>query len=141
MVAKASITHKPPSKFRWVVLGIIFTTYAINCADRSNIGVLIPFLKEDFPISNFEAGAIASFFFLGYAISQIPAGLFYGKFGIRSLATASICGFSLVTFLLGTVNSIASMKWLRLALGLTEGPTPVGMVSTINNWFPPQSRF
>lgn len=129
-------SDKKISHFRWVVLAIIFVTYAINFADRTNIGVLIPFLKADFEITNFEAGSIASFFFLGYAISQIPAGLFYSRYGVRKLASLSILGFSLVTFFLGTVNSITSMKWLRLLLGLTEGPTPVAMSSTINRWFP-----
>ncbi|WP_373657537.1 putative galactarate transporter [Sporomusa acidovorans DSM 3132] len=128
------------TRFRWVVLAIIFITYTINFADRSNVGVLIPFLKNDFPISNFEAGAIMSFFFLGYAVSQIPAGLFYSRYGVRGLATLSIFGFSFITFLLGTVNSIVSMKWLRFVLGIAEGPTPVGMTSTINNWFPSQEK-
>lgn len=128
------------SRFRWAILGIIFVTYTINFADRSNIGVLIPFLKMDFTINNLEAGALMSFFFLGYAVSQIPAGLFYGRFGVRGLATASIFGFSVVTFLLGTINALASMKWLRFLLGLVEGPTPVGISATINRWFPPREK-
>jgi sugar phosphate permease len=128
------------TRFRWVVLAIIFVTYSINFADRSNVGVIIPFLKQEFPINNLEAGAIMSFFFLGYAVSQIPAGLFFSRFGVRGLTSLSILGFSVITYFLGTINSIASMKWLRFALGITEGPTPVGMTSTINNWFPPKEK-
>lgn len=139
-VPRTSTLMSHVTHFRWVVLGIIFITYSINFADRSNVGVLIPFLKQEYPITNFEAGAIMSFFFLGYAVSQIPAGLFYSRFGIRSLASLSILGFSFITFLLGTVNSIVTMKWLRFALGIAEGPTPVGISSTINNWFPPQEK-
>ena len=135
-----NISTAGASRFRWVVLGIIFITYTINFADRSNIGVLIPFLKLEFPINNFEAGALMSFFFLGYAVSQIPAGLFYSRYGIRGLATLSIFGFSFVTFLLGTINSIVTMKWLRFLLGIAEGPTPVGVTSSINHWFPPQEK-
>lgn len=139
-VPQASTVLTHATRFRWVVLGIIFITYTINFADRSNVGVIIPFLKQEYPINNFEAGAIMSFFFLGYAVSQIPAGLFYSRFGVRELASLSIFGFSFVTFLLGTVNSIVTMKWLRFALGLAEGPTPVGITATINNWFPPQEK-
>lgn len=53
---------------------MIFLVYAINYADRTNIGAVLPFIIDEFHINNFEAGAIASMFFLGYAVSQIPAG-------------------------------------------------------------------
>ncbi len=60
--------------YRFVVLALIFIVYAINYADRTNIGAVLPFIIDEFHINNFEAGAIASMFFLGYALSQIPAG-------------------------------------------------------------------
>jgi MFS family permease len=41
------------------------------------------FIIDEFHINNFEAGAIASMFFLGYAVSQIPAGFFIAKRGTR----------------------------------------------------------
>lgn len=128
------------TRFRWVVLAIIFVTYAINFADRSNIGVALPFIQKEFHFNNFEAGAIASFFFLGYAISQIPAGFWLSKFGARGMVPVSILGFSLFTYLIGTAQSVAAIKWFRLGLGIFEGPTPVGLTSTINNWFPAKEK-
>ncbi len=129
-----------PTKFRWVVLAIIFITYTINYADRTNIGIALPFIQNEFHISNFEAGAVASFFFLGYAISQIPAGLALGKLGLRAIVSLSIIGFSFFTYLIGTASSASMLKWFRLGLGLCEGPTPVGLTTTINNWFPVKEK-
>ncbi len=129
-----------PTKFRWIVLAIIFITYTINYADRTNIGIALPFIQEEFHISNFEAGAVASFFFLGYAISQIPAGLALGKLGLRAIVSISIIGFSFFTYLIGTASSASMLKWFRLGLGLCEGPTPVGLTTTINNWFPMKEK-
>ena len=126
--------------FRWVIMGIIFVTYAINYMDRTNIGVVLPFISKEFSLSNFEAGALASTFFLGYAISQIPAGFLFGKFGTRGLVSLSILGFSLCTYLIGTASSPFMIKVYRFLLGVTEGPTPVGCVSTINNWFPAKEK-
>ncbi len=37
---------------------------------------------------------------------------------------------------MGTVSSVFGLKLVRLGLGLSEGPCPVGLASTINNWFP-----
>ena len=67
------------TNYRFVVLALIFIVYAINYADRTNIGAVLPFIIDEFHINNFEAGAIASMFFLGYALSQIPAGFLSPK--------------------------------------------------------------
>ncbi|WP_251258646.1 MFS transporter, partial [Enterobacter hormaechei] len=40
----------------------------------------------------------------------------------------------------GTATSVLGLKCIRLRLGLTEGPCPVGLASTINNWFPPKEK-
>nr|VXZ86860.1 Uncharacterised protein [Klebsiella pneumoniae] len=45
-----------------MVLTMIFLVYAINYADRTNIGAVLPFIIDEFHINNFEAGAIASMF-------------------------------------------------------------------------------
>lgn len=60
-------TDARKTKYRFVVLTMIFLVYAINYADRTNIGAVLPFIIDEFHINNFEAGAIASMFFLGYA--------------------------------------------------------------------------
>jgi len=128
------------SHYRWVVLSMIFTLYVVCMADRTNIGVALPFIQKDFSLSNFQAGAISSFFFLGYAISQIPAGFLLGKKGTRGIVTVAVIAFSAITFLLGTVSGAAVLVLLRLALGLAEGPVPVSMTSTINQWFPAKEK-
>jgi len=128
------------TRYRWVVMAVIFVTYAINYADRTNIGIALPFITKDFGLSNFQAGTLASMFFLGYAITQIPAGFWYARFGTRGLVSLSILGFSFFTYLIGTCGSAVGIKWARLGLGFFEGPTPVGCTSTINNWFPPREK-
>ena len=133
-------TGAKKTNYRFVVLAIIFAVYAINYADRTNIGAVLPFIIDEFHINNFEAGAIASMFFLGYAISQIPAGFFIAKRGTRGLVALSIFGFSAFTWLMGTVSSVFGLKLVRLGLGLSEGPCPVGLASSINNWFPAKEK-
>jgi len=129
-----------PTAYRWVVMGTIFVGYVVCMADRSNIGALLPFVKKEFVISNFTMGAISSFFFLGYAVSQIPAGLLIGKKGTRTIVSIAILAFSVVTFLMGFTTAAIALLALRLVLGLAEGPVPVGMTSTVNAWFPAKEK-
>ncbi|MDK9661974.1 MFS transporter [Propionibacterium freudenreichii] len=129
-----------PTHFRWVVLATIFVTYVVCMADRSNVGAILPMIKGEFSISNFQSGAISSFFFLGYAISQIPAGLLMTKKGTRGIVSLAVLVFSIITFLMGFTTSAIALLVLRLLLGIMEGPTPVGMTSTINAWFPAKEK-
>lgn len=132
----ASARAQRPTSYRWVVLAIIFLGYVVCMADRSNVGAVLPYIKDEFHISNFASGAISSFFFLGYAVSQIPAGLMMEKWGVRTIVSVAVLLFSVVTFAMGYTTTAVMLIVLRLLLGLCEGATPVGMTTTINNWFP-----
>ncbi|MEH7116791.1 MFS transporter [Neobacillus vireti] len=136
----AGLAGKKKTGYRWLVLSLVFLVYIVCYADRTNIGVVLPFLKEDFGLNNFQAGAISSFFFLGYACSQIPAGFLLGKKGTRGVVALAVIAFSVVTFFLGTVSGAALLILLRLLLGLAEGPVPVSMTTTINHWFPAKEK-
>jgi sugar phosphate permease len=118
----------------------MFSGYTMCFADRGNIGVVLPALKTEFSMTNMEAGALMSFFFVGYATTQIPAGFFASRFGTRGLVSCSMLGFSLFTYFISTANSAHAIKWLRIGLGCCEGPFPIGATATIKNWFPPRER-
>lgn len=141
-VATDSTVEQPQkrSNFRWAVLAIVCVFQMINFADRANIGVVIPSLRTEFGISNAEAGALASIFFLGYAFMQIPAGFLVSRFGTRGFVASTIFLFSGFTYMIGTATNVFQVKMYRLLLGITEAPTPVGASTTIKNWFPPKER-
>ncbi|SFM33551.1 MFS transporter [Pelosinus propionicus] len=140
LAAEDKRIEQKKTKYRWVVLLIIMTTYLIQYADRSNLAIVLPYLRQEYPISNLEAGLLMSLFFLGYVITQLPSSLLYRRFGTRTIVPISVVGFSIFTYLIGTTHSAFAIKWLRLGLGLAEGPTPIGITTTINNWFPPKEK-
>jgi MFS transporter, ACS family, glucarate transporter len=129
-----------PTRFRWVVAGLIFLIYTIAAADRANIGIALPFIRKEFAMSNTEAGALLSLFLFAYALAQLPSGFATSRFGVRRIFTGAMILTSIFTGLIGTTSSIIGLKIYRFALGLAEGPLPVGIASTINNWFPPHEK-
>jgi len=133
------ITEKP-TKFRWVVAGLIFLVYTVAAADRANIGIALPFIRKEFHMSNTEAGGLVSLFLLAYAIAQMPSGFAYSKFGVRRIFSFAMIATSIFTGLIGSSSSPLMMKIYRFGLGLAEGPLPIGITSTINNWFPPREK-
>ena len=128
------------TRYRWIVLLMIYVTYMIAGADRANIGVLIPVIRQDFNLSNTDVGALASLFYISYAIIQIPAGYLFQKFGVRKLLVGSMVLTSLATLVTGLAATTLQLKLARFVLGAAEGPINIGIVSTINRWFPPQEK-
>ncbi|WP_434630718.1 MFS transporter [Pseudomonas sp. Z1-29] len=128
------------SRYRWVVATLIFLIYTIAAADRANLGVALPFIRKEFEMSNAEAGGLMSLFLLAYAMAQIPSGFAFGRFGVSKILPGAMILTSVMTGLVGTAGSLLALKLYRLGLGLAEGPLPISMTTTINNWFPPREK-
>lgn len=126
--------------YRWIVLGIIFILYTIATADRANFGMALPYIKQEFGLSNKDAGLLIGFFFTFYAIGQIPCGFIYRKVQVRTLIPISMILTSLCTWFIGHTGSILLLKFFRAGLGLAEAPLGIGCGTTINNWFPPKEK-
>src|SRR4051812_668237 len=82
-IARPEALTQSKTSYRWVVMGLIFLVYTMAAADRANIGIVLPFIKNEFNMSNTEAGAVVSLFFIGYSLAQIPAGFLVKRFGVR----------------------------------------------------------
>lgn len=128
------------SNYRWVVATLIFLIYTIAAADRANLGVALPFIRKEFEMSNAEAGGLMSLFLLAYALAQIPSGFAFGRFGVSRILPGAMVLTSLLTGLVGTASSLLALKLYRLGLGVAEGPLPISMTTTINNWFPAREK-
>ena len=126
--------------YRKFVLLIVFIMYTLVFGSRISIGVTIPALVSEFGMSNTEAGALSGFFFLGYFLTQVPAGLWIARSGCRVLVGAALCLMSLFLWLFGSMSTLTWAGWYRLGLGVTQGPISVGGNSIIGQWFPPKEQ-
>jgi ACS family glucarate transporter-like MFS transporter len=133
-------SKEPRTGYRWIVLAIIFVTYTIAGADRANLGVVIPTIRNEYHLSNTDVGSMAFLFYFCYAIVQIPSGYLFGKLGIKGLMVASMVLTSIATLFMGLAGSVIQLKAVRAVLGFAEGPINIGIVSTIYRWFPPQEK-
>lgn len=126
--------------YRKLVLLIVFIMYTLVFGSRISIGVTIPALVSEFGMSNTEAGALSGFFFLGYFLTQVPAGLWIARSGCRILVGVALCAMAMFLWLFGSMSTLAWAGWYRLGLGVTQGPISVGGNSIIGQWFPPKEQ-
>lgn len=126
--------------YRWWVMSFIFVIYTVANADRANIGFAIPFIQEEFNLSNTMAGVLISLFFAGYAFFQIPAGYLIKRYGMRNIFALGMLLTSIFTGFMGVVNSVWLLKLLRCLVGISEAPVVIGSTATINQWFPAKEK-
>lgn len=137
---RAQAMSTAPTRFRWRVMALIFVIYLVAAADRANIGIVLPYVRDEFDLTNTQAGTIASLFFLAYGIGQIPAAYLIRRFGVRRVLPVSLFLTSLATAFHGLVGSVLALKACRIALGAAEAPIVIGCITSVNNWFPQREK-
>ncbi|EMO7189009.1 MFS transporter [Pluralibacter gergoviae] len=139
-IEHATLLNKKPTHYRWWVAGLFFLIYTIAAADRANLGVALPFIRQQYHMTNAEAGALVSLFLIAYALIQIPSAWLITHYGVRKVFTTSMVFTSIATALTGFSGSVLQLKLCRVLLGIAEGPLPIGVSTTINNWFPSKEK-
>ena len=136
-------THQPQerrTRIRWWVVGLAFLLTSVNYVDRANLGVALPFIREDLGLSSFQAGLVLSGFFWTYAVGQLISGYLVDRWGARIMYTFSAVWWSVFTAAAALAQGFASLFGLRLLLGAGESPAYPCNVKATGDWFPKQER-
>ncbi|MBY0547937.1 MAG: MFS transporter [Candidatus Obscuribacterales bacterium] len=137
-----SHVHRAPgnSNYRWVVIALSFIIIVINYMDRSAISYAIGPLKEEFHLTNMDFGTISAAFGIGYTIMTLGGGIIVDLWGARKVWAGSAIAWSICTALLATCSGFGSLFFLRVMLGITEGPCFPAMTRAVTDWLPMSER-
>jgi ACS family hexuronate transporter-like MFS transporter len=145
------------TRFRWVILALVFAGTTINYVDRQVIAILGPFLREKFHITDPQWGNINSAFAWSYAFGQLIAGGVLDRVGVRIGYPMGLFFWSLVSIAhagaLGLGAGVATMFGIsaglhaaigfgimRALLGISEAPNFPAVTKTLSEWFPKKER-
>src|SRR5258708_23645405 len=78
------------SRVGWLVVAWLFVLSAVAFLDRVNLSVAATHLAADYHLSDVRLGALFSFFLLGYALFQTPAGWLADKWGPRRVLARGV---------------------------------------------------
>ncbi len=113
-----------PSGLLWVIFLAYFTFGMIT----NVLGVIIPEVSNQYELSRFAAGLLASSFFLAYGLCSIPTGVLMDRFGAKPLL---LFGVTLMT--LGCLGVTWAQTYpMMLAMTFTVG-VGVTVVQTAGN--------
>lgn len=128
------------SRFRWVILILVFFAITVNYVDRLVMAVLGPDLKARFQINDQTYGYIGSAFALAYAGGQLIAGRWLDRVGTRVGFAVALAAWSLSAM----AHALARGAWgfvaCRALLGFAESPAFPAAAKTLAEWFPRRER-
>lgn len=126
--------------YRWVILVLMTATFLITFFIRFAWPPLIPVVVPILKMKMSQAGAFMSAFYIGYLITQIPAGLLADRFGVRLIIALSLIIEGISTSLMGSIGSYETGFILRLVTGLGAGAVFGACSRAIMEWFPARER-
>jgi sugar phosphate permease len=122
------------------MIGLCFLANVISYIDRANLAIAAPSIRADLGIDATEMGLVLSAFFWTYAVTQLPAGWFIDKVGVRLSLAMAVTFWSLFTMATGLARGLSQFIGARLALGVGEAAALPSFGKVAFNWFPRTER-
>lgn len=133
-------TNKVVNSYRWVILTLTVSCFVLTFLIRFSWPPLIPVVGPLLKMSMTQAGAYMSAFYIGYVITQIPAGILSDRFGVRFILAASLVVEGITTWAMGMITSFDMGFWFRIGAGLGAGAVYSACARALMQWFSPSER-
>ena len=141
MYGKATLPEgERPTRFRWVVCGLLFGATTINYIDRQVLGILAPVLQKEIGWSEIEYGRIVTAFSAAYAIGLLLSGRWLDRVGTRLGYAAALVLWSLAAMAHALARTPLDFGMARFALGLGEAANFPAAIKGVADWFPKRER-
>lgn len=129
-----------PARYRWVILLLCVLCFLFSFITRFTWPPLIAVIVPDLAMNMGQAGAFMSAFYLGYVITQIPAGLLADRFGVRIILSVCLIVEGLSTASFSLINNYEVGFNLRILAGLASGAVFSSCSRALVEWFPAKEQ-
>jgi ACS family hexuronate transporter-like MFS transporter len=129
-----------PTRFRWVVAGLLFLASALSFFDRQVLSVLAPAILRDLRLTNVEYASAVSAFTLAYSVMFTVGGRWIDFVGTRLGLGVSVAFWSAASLLHAGVQGSLQLTAFRFLLGAGEGGCFPGAAKGVLEWFPRRER-
>ncbi len=127
-------------RYRWVIVGLLFTAMVINYVDRQTIGLLKGDLSKAFGWSEGNYADLVFWFQLTYALSYLAFGRIVDWIGARLGFGLAFLIWQVAHIAHAAAGSLTGFIGARMALGIGEGGGFPGGIKAVAEWFPKRER-
>lgn len=128
------------SRYRWMVVGMLWLVCFFNYADRQAIFSVFPLLKEEMGLSNVQLGIVAGSFMWVYAAFGPIAGLIGDRLNRKTLILGGLLFWSLVTLATALSTQYWHLVLFRALEGLGEAFYFPAAMSVVADYHGPKTR-
>jgi len=132
--------EKLPQKYRWIILGLCVTCFLCTFITRFTWPPLISVVAPILGINMAQAGAYMSAFYVGYVLTQIPAGILADRLGVRIILSTSLIIEGVSTAAFSLIPDYQTGFLLRILAGLGAGAVFSSCSRALVEWFPEKER-
>lgn len=127
---------QPASPVRWRVLAVFSLGFLVSYIFRGvNLG-FAPYLTRELSLSAADLGLLTSFYFLGFACAQLPAGLMLDRFGPRRTEAVMLVFAAAGAWCFSQAGGMAGLAAGRLLVGVGVSVCLGAAIQALALWFP-----
>ncbi len=124
------------SKKRWIIVTLMLLSYTAMYLSRSSMSIAGPVMMQEYGWSATQFGLVSTAFFIGYALTMLPAGYLADRFGSGRIMVVGIFLYSIFQFLTPFGSTIGLMIVLRAIMGVGQGVILPCNGSLLAQWVP-----
>ncbi|AKJ06626.1 sugar phosphate permease [Archangium gephyra] len=139
-VAPSTTPAVSSARTSYYALLILSLINLVNYLDRYIVTVALPYIKQDFQLTNTQAGYLGSFFMLVFMLASPVSGFLGDRLPRRYLVAAGVLLWSLATGASGLATTFFALMVARACVGIGEAGYGAVAPSIISDLFPRQQR-
>ena len=130
----------PPTRTRFVVLGVLCLLSGVLYLDRVCISAALSAIERDLHLTHTQTSYFTMAFTLAYGLFEIPTGRWGDRIGGRRVLTRISLWWSAFTALTGACTSLVSLIIVRFLFGAGEAGAFPNVARVLSRWFPDAER-
>ena len=140
MAYSAYVKHKAIAKASWRILPLLGLGYLCSYLDRLNVSFAATQMNVDLKFSATVYGLGSGFFFLTYALLEIPSGMVMPRIGARRWIVRIMISWGLISTGMMFVRTPLQFYIMRLLLGAAEAGFWPTCMFYLASWYPAAHR-
>lgn len=146
----AARTGERATRFRYVIIGMLFVMAVVNYVDRGALSYTSEHLIKQYGFSKAEWGAVLGYFGYGYMFGAVLGGTLSDRLGPRKVwiyAGLVWSLFEIATAYAGDIgiallggSALTGFATIRVLFGFAEGPAFSTINKSVSNWSAPRER-
>jgi MFS family permease len=126
--------------WQWKVLVVLTLINFLNYFDRLIIIPMFPLLQDEFGVSDFQLGFLASVFIIVHSMAVLPFGFWSDRGPRQRIMAFGVFLWSAATMVSGVAMNFLTLLGARALVGIGEGAYAPAGTAMISDCFPPSFR-